>query len=107
MAMTMIERLEEHPGTYFLCRRSEVPGLLEKAREEAEQILSELQHYYTGDFCIVAYEKRHIEGCSIAGDLLVSGEVCRTFDPIDLLFLELNELMITRICQMRESEEQK
>lgn len=105
--MTISERLEEHPGTYFLCRRSEVPGLLEKAQAEAEQILKELRQYYRGDFSIRAYANHHAEGHSIAGDLLVSGEVCRTFDPIDLLFLELNELMIVRIWQMRESEETK
>lgn len=103
--MSGTERPEDREGTYFLCRRSEIPSLLEKAKKEAEQILKELRQYYTGDFAVRAYANHHVEGHSIAGDLLVSGEVCRTFDPIDLLFLELNELMIVRIQQMRESEE--
>lgn len=95
--MKVIERLEEHPGTYFLCRKSEVPELLKKATAEGERLLQEVRQYYRGDFAIRAYANHHAEGWSIAGDLLVSGEVCRTYDPIDLMYLELNELMIVRM----------
>lgn len=104
--MNGYERPEEAPGNYFLCRRSEINDLISKAEKEAEQILKELRQFYRGDFAIRAYANHHVEGHSIAGDLLVSGEVCRTFDPIDLLFLELNELMIMRIMT-NESEETK
>ena len=63
---------------YFLCRRSEATKLLEKAKTEAAEILKELKAFYTGD---------------------------RSYDPIDLCFLELNELMMKRLIESRKEDD--
>ncbi len=84
---------------YFLCRRSEATKLLEKAKTEAAEILKELKAFYTGDIGITAYINRHVMGYSVAGDLTINGEICRSYDPIDLCFLELNELMMKRLIE--------
>lgn len=78
-------------GKYFLCRRSEAVETLQKARKEADKILEELKIFYT-------------MGRSVAADLMVAGEVCRSYDPADLCFLELNELMMLRMLKTRKEE---
>lgn len=90
---------------YFLCRRSEATKLLEKAKTEAAEILKELKAFYTGDIGITAYINRHVMGCSVAGDLTINGEICRSYDPIDLCFLELNELMMKRLIESRKEDD--
>ena len=90
---------------YFLCRRSEATKLLEKAKTEAAEILKELKAFYTGDIGITAYINRHVIGCSVAGDLTINGEICRSYDPIDLCFLELNELMMKRLIESRKEDD--
>lgn len=99
--MTTICRDETAAG-YFLCRRSEAPELLKKAQAQAAGILEELKAFYAGDISIRAYISEHVMGRSIAGDLLVNGEICRQYDPIDLCFLELNELMLKRLAEHRK-----
>lgn len=89
---------------YFLCRRSEATKLLEKAKTEAAEILKEFKTFYTGDIGIAAYINRHVMGCSVAGDLTINGEICRSYDPIDLCFLELNELMMKRLIESRKED---
>lgn len=90
---------------YFLCRRSEATKLLEKAKTEAAEILKELKAFYTGDIGITAYINRQVMGCSVAGDLTINGEICRSYDPIDLCFLELNELMMKRLIESRKEDD--
>lgn len=87
---------------YFLCRRSEADDLLKKAQAEAAAILEELKAYFSGDISIRVYVNTHVEGRSIAGDLMVDGEICRRYDPVDLCFLDLNELMLARIVEGRK-----
>lgn len=91
--------------TYRLVSRSEVPALIAEAKAEAEHILTELRQFYDGDITVRVYENHHAVANSIAGDLLVDGEVCRTFDPIDLMFPELNELLLMRILDERGARE--
>ena len=35
---------------------------------------------------------------------MVAGEVCRSYDPADLCFLELNELMMLRMLKTKKEE---
>lgn len=92
------EYAEEHPD-YFSCGRRSVQQLIEKAEEEAKQLLKEFSLFYTGDIGIIITAKQHITCWSISGTLTVNGEVVKTEDPCDLLFLELNELMMKRMIQ--------
>ena len=97
--------------SYFLCRRSETAELIKKAEQERDNILNELKTFYTGNIGIRIYTADHVEGASIAGDLTVNGEICRKYDPVDLCFLELNELMLKRMIELgissRREEEQQ
>lgn len=99
--------MDDAAGTYFLCRRSEAPALLKRAEAEASKILDELAQFYTGDISITARINTHVMGSSIAGDILVGGEICRSYDPIDLCFLELTELMMLRLIKARRTEHGK
>lgn len=54
---------------------------------------------------MTAYINRHVMGCSVAGDLTINGEICRSYDPIDLCFLELNELMMKRLIGSRKEDD--
>lgn len=101
---------EHADDSYFLCRRSETAELIKKAEQERDKILNELKTFYTGNIGIRIYAADHVEGASIAGDLTVNGEICRQYDPVDLCFLELNELMLKRMIELgispRREEEQ-
>lgn len=90
---------EPEENTYFLCRRSATKELVEKAERERDRILGELRAFFIGDIGITIYPIAHVIGNSIAGDLTVNGETCRTYDPVDLCFLELNELMMKRMLE--------
>lgn len=89
---------EEHPD-YFACGKKSVPDLVEKAKKEAEQILKEFSMFYRGNIGINIEPKDHELCFSIAATLTVDGEPVKTEDPCDLLFIELNELMLTRILK--------
>lgn len=93
------EYCEQHPD-YFACGKHSVPGLVEKAKKEAEQILKEFAMFYRGDIGITIEPKSHDLCWSITATLTVNGEPVRTEDPCDLLFLELNELMLNRMLQL-------
>lgn len=85
-----------------MCSKSEAHELIKKAEREAAEITRELRAFYTGNIEIRVYINRHVMGSSVAGDLMVNGEVCCTYDPVDLCFLELNELMMKRIIEIRK-----
>lgn len=102
----MIESItkDEVAMGYFLCSKSESIELLKKAQEEATKVLDEFKIYYAGDIGINVYVKKHVMGYSIAGDLTVNGEKCETYDPIDLCFLTLNELIIKRLIEIKRGD---
>ena len=100
------EYAEERPD-YFACTTRDVPRLVEKAKQESEQILKEFSAFYTGDIGIEIGTKRHGMCWSITGTLTVNGAAVRTEDPCDLLFIDLNELMLKRILEMRLGDDQK
>lgn len=88
----------EHPD-YFSCTTRDAPRLVEKAKQEAERILKEFSLFYAGNIGIDVGTKRHGMCWSITGTLTVNGVVVKTEDPVDLLFLELNELMMKRMLE--------
>jgi hypothetical protein len=96
---TIKEHAEEKPS-YFMCGRRSVKRLVEKAQNEAEKLLREFKAFYTGDIGIRIEPKEHDLCWSITATLTVNGEEVKTEDPCDLLFLELNELMLKRMIQL-------
>lgn len=93
----------EEKGSLFLCAKHEAISLLEQAEREKEKILREFRLFFTGDIDVQLYEKRHVMGTSIAATLVVNGEMVREYDPADLCFLDLNELMLKRLIIDRRS----
>lgn len=89
---------KEHPD-YFSCTTCDVQHLVEKAKREAEKLLREFSEFYTGDIGIEIGTKRHEICWSITATLTVNGKTVKTEDPCDLLFLELNELMLKRMLE--------
>lgn len=90
---------EERPSC-FACGKKSIPSLVEKARAEAEQILKEFSMFYQGDIGIEIGTKFHGLCWSITATLTVNGEPVRTEDPCDLLFIDLNELMLKRMIEL-------
>lgn len=93
------EYCEQHPD-YFASGKRNVPKLVEKAKKEAEQILKEFTMFFRGDIGITIEPKFHGLHWSVTATLTVNGEPVKTEDPCDLLFLELNELMLKRMIQL-------
>ena len=93
------EHAEEEPS-YFLCGRKDVRSLTEKAKKDAENLLREFAAFFKGDIGITIGVKEHFLGWSITATLTVNGEEVKTEDPCDLLFLELNELMLERMTKL-------
>ncbi|MCM1564942.1 MAG: hypothetical protein NC238_03100 [Dehalobacter sp.] len=86
---------EPEINSYFLCSKSALPELLKQAEHEKANILSDLKAYVKGNIDIVIRQEFYPMGYAVAGDLLVNGEVARSYDCIDLLFLDLNNLMFS------------
>lgn len=89
---------EENPD-YFLCSKKDVCRLIEEAKIEANRILKELAVFFIEDIGIEIVPREHVLGWSIAANLIINKKVVKTEDPCDLLFLELNELMMKRMLE--------
>lgn len=91
----------ENP-TYFLCSRRDIPGLVEKAKAEATQILKDFSMFYTtaGELAIEIYPIQYVMGFSIGGKLTWDGETVIEESDCGLLFLHLNEVMLNRMIKL-------
>ncbi len=91
----------ENP-TYFFCSRRDIPGLVEKAKAEAAQILKEFSMFYrtAGELAIEIYPLEYAMGFSIAGKLTWDGQTIMEETDCGLLFLHLNEVMLNRMIQL-------
>lgn len=96
--MLIKERAEESPN-YFMCSKKAVNRLSEKARREADNILKDFLEFFAGDVGIDIVPREHEIVWSIAATLTVNGNAVKTEDPCDLLFLELNELIMKRMLE--------
>lgn len=85
-----------------MCGRKSLKRMKEKARQQADKILQELRAFYTGDITIEITEIEWATCWSVGAILKVNGEKCREYDTVDLLFLELNELMLKRLIKERK-----
>lgn len=91
----------EVESSYFLCKYTEVDLLLKKAEAEKRRILKELATFYHGAIDIIIHPVRNVMGISIAGSLTVNSEIVREYDPVDLCFLDMNELILTQLAKER------
>lgn len=88
------EMQQPYTNTPLLCRRSEAPELIRKAERERDVLLDELRVFYTGDIGVNIRAVDHVMGTGIVCDLTVNGEICRTYDPVDLCFIDLNAMIM-------------
>jgi hypothetical protein len=86
-------------NSYFLCSHGAAAQMVVRAEHERDNLLEELQSLFTGDIDIRVYAVSNVTGASIAGDLLVNGEVCRSYIPIDLCFQDIHTLMLQRMLE--------
>ena len=99
------EHIRDNPS-YFMCSQRSVNRLVEKAKEEANKILCELQAFYKGNIGITIEPKEHGLCWSITATLTVNGKTVKTEDPCDLLFLELNDLMLKKLIEIRSDTDE-
>ena len=92
---------EERP-TYFLCCRRDVPALVERAEAEAAQLLKEFETFYNtaGKLGITIEPKPCFRGYSIGGKLTWDGKTISEESDCGLIFLELNNIMLSRMIQL-------
>ena len=74
------------------------------AKKQAAELLEELKLYYTGNIGIKVYPVQHPVGWSVCADLTVNEKVCRHYDPADLCFLEVNELILKRLVEDKATQ---
>lgn len=87
------ENAEQHP-TYFLCGSNSVHRLMAQAQSEADQLVKELRAFFPDEIDIVIGSTQHLLGWSVTAALFYNGKEIRREDPCELLFLELNMLMM-------------
>lgn len=88
--------------SYFFCSRRDIPGLVEKAKAEAAQILKEFSMFYktAGELAIEIEPIEYALGYSIGGKLTWDGETVLEESDCGLLFLHLNEVMLNRMIKL-------
>ena len=98
----MKRTVEIEKPTYFFCSRRDIPGLVEKAKAEAAQILKEFSMFYrtAGELAIEIYPIEYALGYSIGGKLTWDGKTIMEESDCGLLFLHLNEVMLNRMIQL-------
>lgn len=102
--IVLAEAAEEAPNL-FMCGAKSLRRMKEKARQQADKILQELRVFYTGDITIEIAEVEWATCWSVGAILKVNGEKCREYDTADLLFLDLNELMLKRMIEARRRKD--
>lgn len=98
----MNRKIDTENPTYFLCSHKDIPGLVEKAKAEAAQILKEFAMFYktAGELAIEVEPIQYAMGFSIGGRLTWDGETVMEESDCGLLFLQLNEVMLNRMIQL-------
>jgi hypothetical protein len=97
-SLSISQYAQQYPD-YFACGQKSVPALLKKAKQEAAQILKDFSEFYHGEIGIEIGSKQHLLCWSITATLTLNGNPIKTEDPCDLLFLELNNLILARMLK--------
>ena len=94
--MNTIQKIAQERPNYFMCSKSSVPWMLQRARKEVEELLTDFRRYFSGTFSV---DLRAVE-CGlcwkICATLKVNDKVCREYEELDFLFIDLNQLMLNR-----------
>ena len=96
------QQAEENPS-YFMCGRESLPRLIEEAKREADKMLAEFSAFFDtgGKLGIEIAPVDHGGITYVAATLTWDKEpMQKQDDPCDLLFLQLNNLMLHRMIQL-------
>jgi poly(A) polymerase Pap1 len=105
MKCTIDKIQEPETNSYFLCSKSALLKLMEKAEREKASILNEIKHYVTGGTIGINIQPvPHVMGWAVEADMTVNGEFVRHYDSVDLCFMELNEIMLSVILKSRNAQ---
>lgn len=100
----ILSKVEKRPEpSYFMCGKRDVPGLTLKAKAEAEELLREFSVYFrpARPISIEIYTAEHPLCYSIGARLIWDGvDVIRDEDVCDLLFIDLNRLILNRMLEL-------
>ena len=93
--------MDERLGDGFLCRKDELPAVLEKAEKDKARVLKELAIFYTGEIGIEFATVSHCMGWSVTAILTVNGETVREYMSPELCFIDLEMLMLGKLLKER------
>ena len=99
--LAKVEKREK--PSYFMCGKKDIPELTLKAKEEAEQILREFCVFFrpARPISIEIYTAEHPTCYSIGARLIWDGvDVIRDENTCDLLFIDLNNLILKRMLEL-------
>ena len=95
-------KVSKQQGTDLLCSRSDLPAVLARLEQEKERVLHEFRQYFTGGTVDVVLEpKKYVMGWGVEATLTFDGEPVRHYELAGLCLLDLNEMMLKRLCESR------
>lgn len=104
--MTIYDDYEERPGNDFLCSASELPAVIRKLEAERDRILREWRDMFGESNIEITLEpKTHIMGWAVEATLYINGDPVRHYEFARLCFMELNELMLSKMLEAQSEKE--
>lgn len=97
----ILDRLDH--STNFMCSKKDIPALTEAAKEEAERVLRDFYAIFrpARPVSIEIYTVEHPLCYSIGARLLWDGDdVIRDESCCDLLFIDLNQMILKRMTEL-------
>ena len=104
--MRIYDDYDERPGNDFLCAASEPPKIIRQLEAERDRILREWRDLFGESNIEITLEpKTHIMGWAVEATLYIKGESVRHYEFARLCFLELNELMLSKMLETQSEKE--
>ena len=104
--MRIYDDYEERPGNDFLCSASELPAVIRQLEAERDRFLREWRGMFgESDIEITLEPKKYIMGWAVEATLYIKGESVRHYEFARLCFLELNELMLSKMLEASRAKE--
>ena len=104
--MRIYDDYDERPGNDFLCAASELPKIIRQLEAERDTILREMREMFGASNIEITLEANaHIMGWSVDATLSVNGDPVRHYEFARLCFMELNELMLSKMLEASRAKE--
>ena len=97
--------VSKQQGNDLLCSRSELQDVMAGLEQKKERVLREFRQYFTGGVVDVVFEpKKYVMGWGVEATLTFDGEPVKHYELAGLCLLDLNEMMLKRLCAVREAK---